>query len=94
MVECLNNTSLEPTNPNTIKVPNQKLMGQRKRQLGLKTLDTSVINSPMSPPSPPCRNKLPNDFQLHESYLGSNATNQRILGVTVSEQGADTQQYL
>ena len=48
----------------------------------------------MAPSSPPCRNKLPNDFQLHESYLGSNATNQRILGVTVSEQGADTQQYL
>ena len=47
----------------------------------------------MSPPSPPCRNKI-YYFQLHESYLGSNATNQRILGVTVSEQGADTQQYL
>ena len=45
--KCLDNTSLEPTNLDAIKVP--KIL-----ELASKiTLGTSIINSPMSPPSLP-----------------------------------------
>ena len=49
-----------PTNQNSIKVPKVVKLTYKKR--GSKTLGTSVINSPMSPPSLGVDTLLVNDF--------------------------------
>ena len=47
--KSLDITSLEPTNQNSIIEP--KILRHRIRQHGFETLDTSIIHSPISPPS-------------------------------------------
>ena len=47
----LDTTSFELTNQNSVKVP-KVFLSQRIQKRVYKTLDTTVITSPLSPPSP------------------------------------------
>ena len=49
-LKSLDNQLNDPTNQNSIKVPNVVKPKNKKRYY--KTLGTSVINSPLSPPLP------------------------------------------
>ena len=54
----------ESTNQNSLKSPN--LLGQRIRNSYFRTLDTNVINSPMSPPS---LSPIPISWNMNETSL-------------------------